>query len=396
MRSTSCNSVAQEVLDRSVAGDPPPELPRALVEDACADALFGVLVEGLGDRFEPALCQAYAQLFSQAVAYAIEGVDAAALVAHYEKARQIRPVAGNPSRVFVLSRVTLGADVAVTSVMLDAAKRRFPEAEILFVGPRKNYEMFAGDPRIQHAPLAYRRGSLSERLAVWDELKTLLSAPDSVLIDPDSRLTQLGLLPVCAEECHHLFESRSYGGATDRPLPELAAAWAVETFGVTGARPYVALGPLPRRDPYIAVSLGVGENPAKRLEDPFEEELLRVLGRTGVPLWIDRGAGGEEAARVGRAVERSGVNAAFWEGSFAGFAAIIAGSRLYAGYDSAGQHIAAASGVPLVSVFAGFPVPRMFDRWRPVGEKCEVIRVDRPQGAATLEKVQQAVSRLLR
>jgi hypothetical protein len=29
--------------------------------------------------------------------------------------------------VFVLSRVTLGADVAVTSVLLDAAKRRFPK-----------------------------------------------------------------------------------------------------------------------------------------------------------------------------------------------------------------------------------------------------------------------------
>ena len=29
-------------------------------------------------------------------------------------------------RVYVLSRVTLGADVAVTSVMLDAAKRRYP------------------------------------------------------------------------------------------------------------------------------------------------------------------------------------------------------------------------------------------------------------------------------
>ncbi len=396
MRSTSCNSVAQEVLDRSVAGDPPAELPRALAEEGCADALFGVLVEGLGDRFEPALCRTYAHLFSQAVARAVDGVDAAELVAHYEKVRQIRPVAGSPRHVFVLSRVTLGADVAVTSVMLDAAKRRFPEAEILFVGPSKNYEMFAADPRIQHAPLGYRRGSLADRLAVWDELKTLLSTPDSVLIDPDSRLTQLGLLPVCGEECHHLFESRSYGGATDRPLPELAAAWAAETLGVFGARPYVALGPLPQRDPYIAVSLGVGENPAKRLEDPFEEELLRVLARTGVPLWIDRGAGGEEAGRVGRAVERSGVQAAFWEGSFAGFAAIIAGSRLYAGYDSAGQHIAAASGVPLVSVFAGFPVPRMFDRWRPVGEKCEVIRVDRPQGAATLEKVQQAVSRLLR
>ena len=286
------------MLDRSAAGDPPAELPRALAEEGCADALFGVLVEGLGDRFEPALCHAYAHLFSQAVAYTIDGVDAAALVAHYEKVRQIRPVFGDPRRVFVLSRVTLGADVAVTSVMLDAAKGRFPDAEILFVGPRKNYEMFAADPRIRHAPLAYRRGSLSDRLAVWDELKTLLSAPDSVLIDPDSRLTQLGLLPVCAEECHHLFESRSYGGATDRPLPELAAAWAAETLGVTGARPYVALGPLPQRDPYIAVSLGVGENSAKRLEDPFEEELLRVLARTGAA-FMDRQRRGRGGSRAG-------------------------------------------------------------------------------------------------
>ena len=33
------------------------------------------------------------------------------------------------NRVYVLSRITLGADVAVTSVLLDAAKRRYPEAE---------------------------------------------------------------------------------------------------------------------------------------------------------------------------------------------------------------------------------------------------------------------------
>ena len=36
----------------------------------------------------------------------------------------------DPQQVFVLSRVTLGADVAVTSIVLDAAKRRFPERAI--------------------------------------------------------------------------------------------------------------------------------------------------------------------------------------------------------------------------------------------------------------------------
>jgi ADP-heptose:LPS heptosyltransferase len=374
-------------------------LPPALVEDAGGQALFGILVEGLADRFEPGLCDVYARLFSQAVAHADGSVDPASLVARYQRVRRPRSISGEPRRVFVLSRVTLGADVAVTSVLLAAAKQRFPHAEIVFVGPRKNFELFARDPRLRHADMAYRRGGLRQRLAVWEPLKALLAAPDAVVIDPDSRLTQLGLLPVCPEERFHLFESRGYGGETDRALSELAAAWAEETFGVSGAKPYVSSAG-PRGHPLvagdfgsrIAVSLGVGENPAKRIPDPFEERLLALLASGGAALTIDKGAGGEEAARVERAVERSGVDAAFWEGSFAGFAAIIAGSRLYVGYDSAGQHVAAACGVPLVSIFAGFPAPRMFHRWRPTGERATVIRVDRPDPLETLERVRAAIA----
>jgi len=348
-------------------------------------------VEGLADRFEPALCDAYARLFSQAVAFAVEGYDAASLVARYDRVRRVRPVAGKPQRIFVLSRVTLGADVAVTSVLLTAAKRRFPLAEIVFVGPRKNYELFAGDPRVTHREVPYRRGNLRERLAAWDDLKTVLTAPESAVIDPDSRLTQLGILPVCSEDHYHLFESRSYGGESDRSLPELAAAWAAETLECAGAKPYVALGSVVPHASYAAVSLGVGENPAKRLPDPFEEELLRMLSDRGVPLCIDKGAGGEEAERVTRAVERSGAKASLWNGSFAGFASIIAGAKLYVGYDSAGQHIAAASGVPLISIFAGFPSPRMFERWRPKGT---VIRVEQPDVPETLERVRASLNAL--
>ena len=89
-----------------------------------------------------------------------------------------------------------------------------------------------------------------------------------------------------------------------------------------------------------------------------------------------------------RAVEQSGVNASLWSGSFAGFAAIIAGAKLFVGYDSAGQHIAAAAGVPLISIFAGFPALRMFERWRPAGT---VIRVERPDVPETLERVREAL-----
>jgi ADP-heptose:LPS heptosyltransferase len=366
-------------------------LPTALLEEPGGQALFGILVEGLADRFEPGLCDVYARLFSQAVARMAENMDPASLMARYQRVRRPRPISGEPRRVLVLSRVTLGADIAVTSVLLAAAKQRFPHAEIVFAGPRKNFDLFARDPRLRHADIAYRRGGLRQRLAVWEPLEALLAAPDSVVIDPDSRLTQLGLLPVCPEESHHLFESRGYGGETDRALPDLAAAWAAETFGISGAKPYVALEPSVAAG-RTAVSLGVGDNAAKRIPDPFEERLLALLVAGGAALAIDKGAGGEEAARVDRAVQRSRVKAAFWEGSFAGFAAIIAASRLYVGYDSAGQHVAAACGVPLVSVFAGFPAPRMFHRWRPTGERATVIRVDRPDPFDTLERVRAAIA----
>ena len=383
MTSTSCSEIARGLLARAIAGERPAELPRELLDDACGQALFGILAEGLADRFEPALCEVYADLFAQA----IPGAGAA----RYRRVRRPRAVAIEPRTVFVLSRVTLGADVAVTSVLLDAAKQRFPQAQIVFAGPEKNYALFAADPRIAHAPVAYRRGALQERLAVRHELEALLSAPGALAIDSDSRLTQLGLLPVCPEDRYHLFESRGYGGATNASLPQLAAAWSEETFGIAGAKPYIALADAPAHRGTIAVSLGIGENPAKRISDPFEENLLALLAESGAEICIDKGAGGEEAERVERAVARSGVRATFWDGSFAGFAAIIAAARLYVGYDSAGQHVAAAAGVPLISIFAGFPAPRMFHRWRPTGT---VIRVDNPDPGKVIAHVSRRLAAL--
>jgi ADP-heptose:LPS heptosyltransferase len=385
---TSCNERAVRLLDHCLKGEEwPPELLRSLAVDECSDALFRVVAEGLADRFEPALCDTYAALFAEAIAPG----EGSALVERYRRVRIPRLITGAPRTVFVLSRVTLGADVAVTSVILDAAKRRFPDAAIYLAGPRKNWELFAADPRISHLPVNYRRGTLRERLAAVPELRAALAVPDSIVIDPDSRLTQLGLLPVCPDESYYFFESRAYGGDGDDSLPVLAARWAQETVGIPDARPFIAVAQVsgPPR-PGIAISLGVGGNPAKRIADPFEADLLALLARSGLPLTIDQGAGGEEAARVDRAVAASGAHVERWRGSFAGFASAVAGSRLYVGYDSAGQHVAAACGVPLISVFAGFSCARMLARWRPAG--C-VIRVEDPDPARVLKQVAANLAR---
>jgi ADP-heptose:LPS heptosyltransferase len=386
----SCNELAARLLDHCLNGESwPPELLRSLADDECSAALFRVVVEGMADRFEPALCDTYAALFAEAIAPGRTGP----LIERYRRVRVPRRIATEPRTIFVLSRITLGADVAVTSVILDAAKRRFPDGAIYLVGPRKNWELFAADPRIMHLPVHYRRGTLRERLAAGPELREALALPDSIVVDPDSRLTQLGLLPVCPEESYYFFESRAYGGDGDDPLPELARRWAEQTFGIPDARPFVAVGQASGLSPSgVAISLGVGENSAKRIADPFEAELLAQVAQTGLPLTIDEGAGGEEAARVAHAIAQSGATVTTWNGSFAGFSSIIAQSRLYVGYDSAGQHVAAACGVPLIAVFAGFPSPRMFARWRPAGQ---VIRVTDPDPARVLEQVRLILPRTL-
>jgi hypothetical protein len=346
-----------------------------------------VVAEGLADRFEPRLCDVYAELFAEAIEMVEPGLKAGELVRRYRRIREAgrgasRGPGGPPSNtVFVLSRVTLGADVAVTSVILDGVKQRFPKARIFLVGGRKSWELFEADPRIEHLPIQYpRNGSLRERLRC-------LPTFDGIVVDPDSRLTQLGLLPVCAEEDYYFFESRSYGGDGDESLGALTKRWVAETFGVE-ARAYIAPKPGPAAQ--ITVSLGVGENPAKRIGGEFEKGLLRSL--TGSVL-VDKGAGGEEAERVERAA--AGLsNVRTWDGAFAPFASAIAQSRLYVGYDSAGQHVAAACGVPLVSVFAGFPAPRMFSRWRPTGPgPIAVVRVDNPDPAEVLERTLRAVGK---
>ncbi len=388
MASTSAEQLAKELLEHCLASRPWPEhLLDPLIGENGNRALFGIVVERLGDLFEPRLCSVYADLFADVIARRIPELHPQHLVARYERIRKPRKLhlgsrdrkeavpgtVREPASVFVLSRVTLGADVAITSVLLDAAKNHFPNAQIWFVGPQKSWELFAADSRLRHIPIAYgRSGALDDRLSIWRQLRDAVCQPNSIVIDPDSRLTQLGLLPICPEEDYYFFESRAYGGDGDEALPALARRWAGETFGIADSQPYINTG-LKAAEYACTVSFGVGDNPDKRIPDPFEEELLKQLPR---PILIDKGAGGDEAHRVERAVSRAGGSGiAMWEGSFAGFAAHIQKSKLYVGYDSAGGHAAAACGVPLISIFAGFASERMFQRWCPTGPgKITILR----------------------
>ncbi|MCS7025110.1 MAG: hypothetical protein NZV14_09935 [Bryobacteraceae bacterium] len=372
--------------------------PNLVEAQRASSALFGIVAEGLADQFEPRLCDSYAAMFSEVLAWALADFESSQLRARYQRVRQPRRFSGRGDsirEIFVLSRVTLGADIAVTSLCLAAMKQRFPGARLHFVGPRKNYELFEGDREIAHAPLCYRRqGTLLERLSSFFELKALVDRAGVLVVDPDSRLTQLGLLPICAEENYFFFESRGYGGQGHENLSQLTGRWLEETFSVGRIQAFLAPAEsLPPAD--ITVSLGVGENPAKRIEDPFERRLLEHLAGKRRSILIDRGGSPEEAARVNRAIDGLPQIRA-WSGAFAPFAGAVARSKLYVGYDSAGQHVAAASGTPLLTVFAGYPCQRMFERWQPHGPGPKrVLQVSNPDPAVTYEAAARAIDELL-
>lgn len=389
MASTPAAELAQDILDDCLLyGTWPSRALDALIERALDEgdafvaaaatkALFSVVIERLADLFEPALCEVYARLFAQVIARALPSYDAEELTLRARRMGQPkRFVGGEVKRVFVLSRITLGADVAVTSVALDAMKKRFPDAEICLAGPTKNAEMFANDPRIIPVSLQYKRtGTLRERLVAAVELRSILDEAGTLVVDPDSRLTQLGLIPVCDDARYYFFESRSYGGVSEENLSSLISLWLEDGFGVSGSRPYVAPPPVPASAD-ICVSWGVGENEDKRMGDSFEKAVTGELLSLGGTVLLDCGAGTEEKHRAETLQRELGTNLQLHEGSYASFASQIANSKLYVGYDSVGQHVAAAAGVPLVSIFAGFPCQRMLARWRPVGPSSHVIPVE--------------------
>jgi len=345
-------STCSELLELCLRGEPwsPDLLDRAIAEDD-GRALLSIVVERLADLFEPRLADVYERLFRQV----IERITPE-LVPRLHITRS-RAFPASVERVYVLSRITLGADVAVTSVLLDAAKRRYPSAEIVFVGPWKNYELFEADPRIRYREVSYTRGG-----TLADRLRTSASLwfDDGIVIDSDSRLTQLGLISVCDPERYFFFSSRSYGVDNDRRLPDLASQWADDPQ----ARPYIAPSTFTGPAADMTVSLGVGENAAKRLTDDFERELLQMLVATGATVLIDKGGSPEERSRVERAMLPGMVA---HDGAFAPFAAQIARSKLFVGYDSAAGHVASACGIPLISIAKGFVSDRMAARWRPLG-----------------------------
>jgi ADP-heptose:LPS heptosyltransferase len=443
------------------------------VAEAATRALFTALVEPLADSFDADGVSLYNRAFAQVIQICRRNPRAERIdqeleqfglrreddfIARADRVRQIAPRTGSIGstgkvrRVIILSRVTLGADVAITSVIIERMKLMFPAAEIVLVGGAKGTELFGGDPRIQFSEISYRRtGTTIERLLSWIDLLGCirqqtdgLNPGEYLLVDPDSRLTQLGLLPIEStpqwrEFDYVFFPSREYGSDTSSSLSELTSSWLDELFGQTvTTHPRVSLKnedievarSLLNRirhasRPIIAINFGVGESQLKRVGGDFESSLVSCLIQAGAAIVLDKGAGADEITRAdavvaaairnereGRRVRAVEINEQslveerrpsggsdaeilVWSGRIGMLAGLIGESDLYIGYDSAGQHIAAALGVRCIDVFAGFSSQRMLERWRPSGRaETRIVAVDTLSGGrATQEVLSEVLTR---
>lgn len=406
--------------------------------EAAVRALFTDIVEPLADSFEPAAAHAFVDAFAEVVGVARQHPDASALdrglaeLGHTNGTLAERAHAwlesgppapiGHPSLVIVLSQVNFGAEVAITSTIVAGVLERLPRAEVLHVAPAVLRGLFAGNPRVRFAPVEFpRRGDLLARLAAWPAAHGVvrsatagLAADEWLVIDTDSRISQTNLLPLAPDERTRYFPKRTIEAPPLERLAELAGLWAEQLTGLPGR-------PLPRvwlpdsaldwadavraaldghAERWAVVNFGVGGNPAKGLGPAFETRLVRGLLARGVGVLLARGiadaehaerdrlaaelaASGTDVRRLGPedapdALEEPGRRQlVVWEASTERMGALVAAADLHVGYDSQGQHLAAALGTPGLTVFIPTGGERFLRRWSAFGSgSTRILRVE--------------------
>ena len=415
--------------------------PQIELNSVVSTIFFSVVIEELCDDYEDFQFKAYNRVMSQVISYCrnlpvgreldcclnkfhLSSADDISARAEHIRSRDYRidPSKKTVRKILVLSRITIGADVAIISVIAQRLALLFPDAEIILLGSPKLAEIFSANTRLRIKRLDYtRRGGLLDRLDSWHKVLEILdeetksAGKDSALvIDPDSRISQLGILPIIKDDNYLFFNSHNDWPCSQNVcMAELTNTWLDRVFGRTDfCYPRVWLDPRLLNSArkltnsllkngcrkITAVNFGFGENPRKRLGIDFEKKLVsELLKHPKTVVILDRGFGTEELnasqqiidelkAR-GCPVRQSGFGRINTDNFSHGLvsvecntgeiASLIANSHDFIGYDSACQHIAAALAVPTITIFTGSNNPRFIRRWSACGNtSCKVVHVN--------------------
>ena len=423
-----------------------------------ARALFNIIIESLCDDFEDLQTETYNRVMTQIISYcrtlrAAKDLDrflqefqiytSDDLLTRIRKIRRDSKMLSRKrkvTKILLLSRVTIGADVAITSIIIQHLAQLFPSAELVLLGGSKLDEIYGGNANIRLCPVDYnRKGGLLDRLSSWQTVlniidRELVDCPleNTILIDPDSRLSQLGVLPIIDLNHYFFFDSRSEGSfAGNLAMPQLTNAWLNKLTGEENfyhpavwlrpanlqkaARLYAKLKHNGARR-IIAINFGVGGNPRKKLGIPLEQELiLTLLQEPNTVILLDKGFGDQELHNSNRLL--AGTQAKGYASHDAVFdarletnlswgviglqtrigeiAAMISNCDEYIGYDSACQHIAAALKTPCLTLFAGSNNMRFIRRWSAFGANtCKIVHVDTLSDPSAID-VEDVITRVM-
>ncbi len=428
------------------------------LNNAASSALFEIIVEKFCDDFEDLPIEVYSRVMCQVISrcrtvpagrdldrqladFGIASFDqlyGRAIDTHTREYHHDARTA--PRKIILLSRVTIGADVAILSVVIQHLRRLFPQAEIVIIGSQKLSGLFGGNAEVRIRELSYaRRGGLFERFAGWHAALDILheeaagrTERNILVIDPDSRISQLGVLPLTHADRYLFLNTRHHTlSSTGRCMAEWTNDWMRAVFGTEefwyptlwvpdgflneARRTVDALRAAGARR-VVTMNLGVGQNPRKRVGLDFEKRLLRALvAAPGTVVMLDSGFGTDEVERAAiLALDARKWGFAANETSFAGLpsaalshgvitvgctigqmAALIAHSDEFIGYDSACQHIAAAARTPTLTVFAGSNNESFVRRWSACGDTdCRVVHVNTPTDSKQAD-VDEIVARVM-
>jgi ADP-heptose:LPS heptosyltransferase len=428
------------------------------LNSVAARALFSIIIESLCDDFEELQTETYNRVMAQVITFCRKlsagkeldrSLNDFGIYGHTDLLERIKAIRQevkllsrhrNINKIMLLSRVTIGADVAVTSIIIQRLAKLYPKAEIVLIGGAKLDEIYGGNPRIRLQKAEYQRqGGLLERLSNWqlvlDIIQQELAAcplDNTILVDPDSRLSQLGVLPIIPPDHYHFFDSRSdVSFAANMSMAQLTNAWLDKVTGVHDFRyPGVWLVPGPMQKAaalysklkengtrrVIAVNFGVGGNPRKKVGRLLEQELLlSLLQEPDTVVVLDKGLGEMElqysnslldtVKQNGYPIEDAVFSAEFNSDISNGviglqtrigeIAAIIAECDEYIGYDSACQHIAAALQTPCLTIFAGSNNMRFIRRWSAFGaNRCQIVHVDTLSDPTAID-VEDIITRIM-
>ncbi|MFC1524117.1 glycosyltransferase family 9 protein [Thermodesulfobacteriota bacterium] len=317
-------------------------------------------------------------------------------------------------KLLILSRVTIGADIVITSPMVHRLSRAFPDSELVLIGPHHLAQLFNRISNLRFHEISYHRfGDIFEKTTAWPKIHALVQQECSgcgeheiLLFDPDSRYTQLGMLPLIDLRDTYYFPSRrDLENQSNPSLSTQVNLWLDQIINDTHfCHPRVSfreehmdqatsfMNKIPGNTTRsITINLGVGGNENKRIPSPFEEKLLlSLLENKNTFILLDSGHSPESAIHVHGLldmVRNHGFPSDFvteeelgdktitfsngvmgFRGSIGAIGALIEKSNGFFGYDSCCQHLAAAVGTPAVIAFAGAPNERFLHRWRPLSK----------------------------